>query len=475
MHSGEMIHAVLYADNIGHIPEQTRSGGMGTDNQGVGITALHRHQSEISAVEHQVEGCGHSHSLALTLLEKQPGVAAATVLLPVVARIYDLDSRNVDAEPCGPLPYHLLVAEQHGTTYSVAVQTGRTTHHGVGIALRKDNPLRSLAHKFGETAYHGAVVAHEALQTLLIFLPVGDGTHCDSRLFRAASHGRSHTQQQPGVECLWQDILRTELDVVHAVCLVHNRWHRFLRQVGYGMDGRDLHGLVDCGCSAVERASEDIRETDDVVYLVRIIAASRGHNHVGAHRAGQIVGYLRIRIRQGEDYRILRHRLHHLGRHDFGYAEAEENVGSHHCLLQGVDIPCGGELTLLRAEGFSIGANHPFRVAHHYIRWVNAKGHIKARAAYCGRARSVDHEPHLAELLTLDLDCVEESGARYYRRSVLVVMHYGNIAFLLQPTLNLETFRRLDILQVDASECRRHGLDCRHKSVRVGLVDLYVE
>ena len=47
-----------------------------------------------------------------------------------------------------------------------------------------------------------------------------------------------------------------------------------LGEVGDGIDCSHLHLLVDGGGVHVECSAEDVRESDDVVYLVRIVAAS---------------------------------------------------------------------------------------------------------------------------------------------------------------------------------------------------------
>ena len=41
---------------------------------------------------------------------------------------------------------------------------------------------------------------------------------------------------------------------------------------------------------------------------------------------------------------------------------------------------------------------------------------------------------------------------------MLIVMKNGNIQLFDQPLLDFEAFRRLDIFQVDAAECRRQRL-----------------
>ncbi len=62
---------------------------------------------------------------------------------------------------------------------------------------------------------------------------------------------------------------------------------------------------------------------------------------------GKVVGNLRIRIGKGKHDGTRSHGEHHLGSDHISNAETEEYVGILHCLLQGVEITCGGELPLL--------------------------------------------------------------------------------------------------------------------------------
>ena len=58
---------------------------------------------------------------------------------------------------------------------------------------------------------------------------------------------------------------------------------------------------------------------------------------------------------------------------------------------------------------------------------------------------------------------------------MLVVVHHGDVEFRLQALLDLEAFRSLDVLQVDASEGGGDGLHRLDEFVRVFLVYLDVE
>ena len=58
---------------------------------------------------------------------------------------------------------------------------------------------------------------------------------------------------------------------------------------------------------------------------------------------------------------------------------------------------------------------------------------------------------------------------------MLVVVHHGYVERALQAFLYVETFRRLDVLKVDSSECRCYFLHCLAELLGVFLVNLDVE
>ena len=58
------------------------------------------------------------------------------------------------------------------------------------------------------------------------------------------------------------------------VSFVDNVGYRFLSQVGNGMYGCQLHFFVDGSGARIKCTAEDIRESDNIVYLVRIVRTS---------------------------------------------------------------------------------------------------------------------------------------------------------------------------------------------------------
>ena len=58
---------------------------------------------------------------------------------------------------------------------------------------------------------------------------------------------------------------------------------------------------------------------------------------------------------------------------------------------------------------------------------------------------------------------------------MLVVVKDGNVETFLEAPLDLETFRRLDIFEINRAECRLEAGNRFHQRVDVDLVDLEIE
>ena len=84
----------------------------------------------------------------------------------------------------------------------------------------------------------------------------------------------------------------------------------------------------------------------------------------------------------------------------------------------------------------------------------------------CG-ARAVDDDLRVLEALADELEGVDERRDADDRRAVLVVVEHGDVELLAQARLDVEALRRLDILEVDAAERRRHELDRAHDLIDV--------
>ena len=88
--------------------------------------------------------------------------------------------------------------------------------------------------------------------------------------------------------------------------------------------------------------------------------------------------------------------------------------------------------------------------------------------------------PEVTILMSLDrlsgeFEPVEYCGGDDDRCAMLVVVEDGNAHARLQPFFDLEAFRRLDVLEIDAAKCRLQSADRFDHAVDLRRVDLDVE
>ena len=91
------------------------------------------------------------------------------------------------------------------------------------------------------------------------------------------------------------------------------------------------------------------------------------------------------------------------------------------------------------------------------------------------RAGAGDDELHLADVLADDLQPIGNRGADDDGGAVLVVVEYRNLHPLAQGAFDVEAFRRLDVLEIDAAESGFERRDDLDQLRRIALIDLDVE
>ena len=91
---------------------------------------------------------------------------------------------------------------------------------------------------------------------------------------------------------------------------------------------RLLHLLVDLAGIDIQRAPEDEWEAEDVVNLIRVIAAASRNQGVGPGFAGQFRHDLRVGVGQRENDRVGSHPLEVLWLQHVGRRQAEEHIGA---------------------------------------------------------------------------------------------------------------------------------------------------
>src|SRR5215213_6007109 len=101
---------------------------------------------------------------------------------------------------------------------------------------------------------------------------------------------------------------------------------------GYRLGGGELHRLVDLVGPDVQGSPEDAGEAEDVVDLIRVVAASRGDDPRLAYR--YLGPYLGVGVGHGEEDRVLVHALDVFEGKDVGGGEPQKEVGPRYGLRE---------------------------------------------------------------------------------------------------------------------------------------------
>ena len=209
----------------------------------------------------------------------------------------------------------------------------------------------------------------------------------------------------------------------------------------------------------IQRAAEDERKPEDVVDLVRIVAAAGGDDRVVAHLAHFLRQNLGHRIGQREDDRLRPHRLRHLARHRAGDGESHEHVGADERVGQGARVRLEREPSLVRI-GLAVATlvNHAVAIAEHDVLAFHAEPNVVLGRGDRGGAGAREDDANVLDLLADDLERVEQGGAGNDRRAVLVVVEDRDAQRLAQRLFDVETVGRANVLEVDPADRRLEEL-----------------
>jgi len=192
---------------------------------------------------------------------------------------------------------HQLCGAQHALVFALGIG------HALGGGGARGTEHRPHQHAGG---------IDKARQALAVGVHVLDRAHGHARRFGGFGHGRGNAQNQARVKRRRDQVVGAEGQFLAGIGSCH-----FLADVGLGQVGDfahagQLHFLGDLGRAAVERAAEDVRKTQHVVDLVRVVRAAGGDDAVGPHRLGQLGPDFRLRVGERQDDGVFGHGLDHV-------------------------------------------------------------------------------------------------------------------------------------------------------------------
>ena len=189
--------------------------------------------------------------------------------------------------------------------------------------------------------------------------------------------------------------------------------------------------------------------------------------------SGMISGY---RVGHGEDQRISRHLLDHVGREHVAGRQAEKDVGILDDLVQLSRIRLHGiaRLVVIHALG-AAGIDHALCIGHDDMIVPQPKADDEIETRKRRGAGAGANQLDVRDVLLHQLQPVEDRRRCDDRGAVLVIVKDRNLHSGAQLLLDVEAFRRLDVLQVDAAEGRLHPGDRLDQRVRIFLGEFDIE
>ena len=205
----------------------------------------------------------------------------------------------------------------------------------------------------------------------------------------------------------------------------------------------------------IQRATENIREAQNIVDLIRIIRPASADHRVRAHCQRVIRHNLGIRVRQRQNQRLWCHARHHIGFEHAASRQAQKHVRSGNHLAQSAQIGflLINRLPLIHQRGAAF-KNHALKVGHPNIFALHTERNQLVQTGQRRRARPARHHFDVADFLSGKLQTIQNRRANNNRRAVLVIVKNRNFHPLAAAPLNLEALGRLDVFQIDAAECR---------------------
>ncbi|VTR67337.1 Chloramphenicol acetyltransferase (fragment) [Desulfosarcina cetonica] len=371
-----------------------------------------------------------------------------------------------------PLDNRGIAQEQRLGDPLLGHQVGGADDHRM-LSFGQDDALGAALGPKEDLAHELPLRSQAGLQLLDIDRPFGQGRARHTAFHGGFGHGRHHFEQHPRIQWLGDDVVGTEMNRLAAIGADHRVGNVLAGQVGQGVHGGLLHGFVDLGGAHVQGAAEDEGKSQHVVDLVGIIRTAGGHDGVGPDGLGGVVVDFGIRIGQGEDDGLLVHAPERGRREGALDRQAHEHVRAIDRIGQRAGIGIAGQGCLIGIHAFGAAAvDGAPGVAEDQVFRSDPHLDVEPAAGDAGGTGTVDHHPQVFQTATGDGHGVAHGSRRNDRRAMLVIVEDRDGHLFFQGFFNIETIRRLDVLEIDAAKSgfqQAHGADERVGIRRVHL------
>ena len=185
---------------------------------------------------------------------------------------------------------------------------------------------------------------------------------------------------------------------------------------------------------------------------------------------------LRGRVGERHDERLVGHLGQELRLQDAGGGEAEEHVGTFDAFVKTtlIALLAIDRLPLVH-QRLAAEIDEAFDVVDPDVFLAGAERDEQVEAGEGGRAGTGGDDLHLGDVLAGKFQAVQDGRGDDDRRAMLVIVEDRDVHLLAKLAFDLETLRRLDVLEVDAAEGRLERRDGRDHAVDLVGIDLDVE
>ena len=297
--------------------------------------------------EHVVAGFVERHTVTAVFFGVDFGILAAAFEFFRRTRVHNLDTRQVELFALSDNLDAFGVAKQNRMSNAFNLRLHGGLEH-IEVAFGKHNALGVTASGIAELTDKLVVVTHHVTQTVVVGIPIGNRLAGHATFDSGLGHSDGHIGQQTRIERLRNQVFLTEGKALRVVSNVHHIRNRLVGKGCNSAHGSVLHVFVDAGGANVEGSTENVGETDNVVHLVRIVAAARRKNQVATACHGFFVADFGVRVGECENDRLVGHATDHFASQDISLGEADEHICTLHGIFKRFDVGAVGRKESLR-------------------------------------------------------------------------------------------------------------------------------
>ena len=283
-------------------------------NQAIHIAFVQQHgtnQGEAAAHFYFCYLRRHAHALGHAVIGL-PEIAVAMVLLNihhvVIQLFFEAQAKFFDA-----LRNHRRAANQCGASQAFIDHNLASAQHALIFTFGISNALvGSFLGCIENRLHRRAAGIHKALQLLFVGFHIGNRAKRHATVLRSLSHRWRNLHHEARIKGLGNQIFWAEGELFADISGSDHFALLGLRQLGNCMYRCNFHLYRDRGSARIECTAKDVGKTQNVVHLIGVIRAPRGHDRIVAHSMHLFGQDFWVRVGQRQDQRLGRHAFHHL-------------------------------------------------------------------------------------------------------------------------------------------------------------------